>query len=418
MLRRSLITALIVLTSVGSAGAGGFNIYEMGTRATALGGAFTATADDASAIFYNPAALVWQDTPWEVSGNLSLIAPGNKFVRAEGTEALYPGDDRSRTVDAIFPPTGIYASWKMKDHPVAFGLGFFTPFGLGVEWDAAETFAGRSLATNSQIQGLYFSPVVSVAATEKLALSAGMHVVKTHLTLERLVTLPLGQNVGEFKLEGTSDLSFGLAAGLMYKANDQLTFGVNYKGGVTNEFRDQDADLNFLSGAPGISTSVSGDLKFPTILATAVRYEVTERLGVEFDLVWFQWSAFDVVELDFEYDPFDTELEENYEDAFQYRIGAEYLLNERWAVMGGFVYDTSPQPTESVSPLLPDADRLDYSLGATWSSGEWELSAAYMLVDFEERSTVENGVGKNYDGFDGAYDSIAHIFSFGVSRDF
>ncbi|RKZ16511.1 hypothetical protein DRQ53_06185 [bacterium] len=418
MIRQFLTIGLILLTLTGTAAAGGFNIYEMGARATAMGGAFTATADDASAIFYNPAALAWQDSEWEVSGNLSLISPSIKFALAEGTETLYPGDERSQTADAIFPPAGLYTSWKMKDKPVAFGLGFFTPFGLGVKWDKPETFAGRSLATDSEIQGLYLSPMVSFAANDKLAVSVGVHFVKTHLTLERIITLPLGQNVGGFKLEGASGVGVGTAAGLMFRPNPKLSVGVNYKGGVTNEFRDQDADLSFDSGAPGISTRVSADLKFPTIVTGAVRYEFTEQFGLEFDLVWFEWSVFDEVELDFEFDPFDTILEENYEDVFQYRVGAEYKLNEKWRLMGGFVYDNSPQPVESVSPLLPDADRRDYSLGATWSSGLWEVSAGYMLVDFLERSTVEDGVGQNLDEFNGTYDTLAHILSLGVSRDF
>jgi hypothetical protein len=42
-----------------------------------------------------------------------------------------------------------------------------------------------------------------------------------------------------------------------------------------------------------------------------------------------------------------------------------------------------------------------------------------MLVDFGERSTVENGEGKNHDGFNGAYATIANLymFSFGYHFD-
>jgi long-chain fatty acid transport protein len=419
LLKRSTIAAgILLLTLTGQAFAGGFNIYEMGTRATALGGAFTATADDASAIFYNPAGLAWQDSAWEVSGNLSLIMPMFKYTRATGTEVLYSGDPASETENAVFPPVGLYGSYKMKDGRWAFGLGFFTPFGLGVKWDKPETFAGRPLATDSEIQGYYISPMVTFAVNEQLALSVGLHAVKTHLSLKRFVTLPLGQNVGEFQLQGNSEWAVGAAAGAMYRPNEKLSLGVNYKGGVKNAFKDQDADLTFLSGAPGISSGVSGDLKFPTMIAGAVRYDITPKFGLELDLVWFQWSVFDEVKLDFDFDAFDTVLEENYKDVVQYRAGAEYQVAEEWRAMAGFVWDNSPQPIESVSPLLPDADRQDYSFGFTWGPGEWELSAAYMLVYSDERSTVENGVGQNLDGFDGAYRSIAHIYSFGVSRDF
>ena len=41
-----------------------------------------------------------------------------------------------------------------------------------------------------------------------------------------------------------------------------------------------------------------------------------------------------------------------------------------------------------------------------------------MLVHFRERDTLENGVGKNFDGFDAAYKSRAHILSLAYSRRF
>ena len=76
--------------------------------------------------------------------------------------------------------------------------------------------------------------------------------------------------------------------------------------------------------------------------------------------------------------------------------------------------------TVAMSPLLPDASRNDYSLGATWntSSGLDEITLGYMLVEFEERDTLDNGVGQNYDGFDAAYKSRAHIFTLAYTRRF
>jgi hypothetical protein len=46
---------------------------------------------------------------------------------------------------------------------------------------------------------------------------------------------------------------------------------------------------------------------------------------------------------------------------------------------------------------------------------KWQFDAGYMLVDFGERSTVEDGQGKNHDNFDGSYATIANLFfvSFG-----
>src|SRR5881396_3270333 len=53
-----LISALILVG--GSAFGSGFSIFEQGAKATAMGGAFAATADDPSAIFYNVAGIAQQ----------------------------------------------------------------------------------------------------------------------------------------------------------------------------------------------------------------------------------------------------------------------------------------------------------------------------------------------------------------------
>ncbi|MDZ4122342.1 MAG: hypothetical protein U1C33_07955, partial [Candidatus Cloacimonadaceae bacterium] len=41
--------------------AGGFALTGVGSRATAMGGAFRAVSDDASAMFWNPAGLAFMD---------------------------------------------------------------------------------------------------------------------------------------------------------------------------------------------------------------------------------------------------------------------------------------------------------------------------------------------------------------------
>jgi len=436
--KRLLYAALaVLLVPATTVWAGGFNIYELGSRATSMGGAFTATADDASAIFYNPAGMAYQPDGWQFSLNVSPLTPTNKFTRAQGVTAIqYPGDVESETAGNWFFPTGAYVTYKKADWSA--GFGFFTPYGLGVEWDRKDTFSGRPLSTNAEIQGYYFSPVVTYQPTQRLALSVGGHAVKTSLTLENIQTANLGTgtdviNVADVKIEGTSDWAFGLAAALMYKPFDKLTLGVNYKMGLTNEFRDQDATVTQrLTGSPAVDNvvaailgsklgtqNVNGDLDFPDLLVGAARYDFNERFALEFDYAWFGWSTFDEVTLSFE-DGSSTTLEENYEDSWEIRVGGVYRYSDQMAFMAGYVHDETPQPTASVSALLPDANRNDYSLGLTWTSGSgrYDLTAGYMLVAFEDRDTFENGVGQNYDGFDGAYSSLAHIITLGYTRRF
>jgi len=71
------VTGLAVFGAA-SAHATGFSIYEAGSRATALGGAFTANADDGSALYYNAAGLSFIEGQ-TVDLNVIFIKPDFKF---------------------------------------------------------------------------------------------------------------------------------------------------------------------------------------------------------------------------------------------------------------------------------------------------------------------------------------------------
>ncbi len=435
---RGLIVSALLLATPLVAMAGGFNIYEMGGRATALGGAFTATADDPSAIFYNPAGTAFLHRGWEVSLNVSPTFPNNKFARASGvTERLYPGDATGETKDNIFFPSGAYITYRRDEHWSG-GFGFFTPFGLGVEWQNQDTFSGRSVATNSQIQGLYFSPVITYSPEPSFAMSVGANFVKTSLTLENIATQPFGTNndalnIMNVKLDGSANWAASASAAILWKPTEKMNFGINYKGGVTNEFENEGASFTqIMTGVSSIDDAVaplvaaydrmdvSGKLNFPAIVSTGARIQATENLALMADFVWFDWSSFRNVNLELasDTDTLSEQLREDYTDGQAWRFGGEYQITPSLRGMAGLVIDNSPQPVGSVSPILPDADRIDYSFGFTYTAEHFELTAAYMLVNFDERSTVVDGVGHSYDGFDGSYDSVAHIPSVGATYHF
>ena len=88
--------------------------------------------------------------------------------------------------------------------------------------------------------------------------------------------------------------------------------------------------------------------------------------------------------------------------------------------MAGYVYDKSPQPLVAVSPLLPDSDRNDFSLGALYKTGNWDFNISYMLVVGTERTNIENGEPlRNTEDYPyGTYKSLANLLGFGVGYNF
>jgi long-chain fatty acid transport protein len=73
----------------------GFETHEQGAKTVAMGGAFTAQADDPTAVFYNPAGITQLEGN-QVSVGVSMIRPYIKF-QSNGNPAMgnLPGDTTS-----------------------------------------------------------------------------------------------------------------------------------------------------------------------------------------------------------------------------------------------------------------------------------------------------------------------------------
>jgi long-subunit fatty acid transport protein len=70
-------------------------------------------------------------------------------------------------------------------------------------------------------------------------------------------------------------------------------------------------------------------------------------------------------------------------------------------VRGGFGYDHSPAPTETISPFIHDADRYTFGAGGTWKHETLRLDFNVRYVAFRTSSTL--GISRY--GFDGRYET-------------
>lgn len=419
-MQRFVLSLIGVFLIVGLTFGGGFEIYEFGAASSAMSGATVARAWDASTIFYNPSGMAFLKGS-NFYGNLTLIFPENKFTGAEPT---FTGEEHSAK-SQVFTPIGLYFSQQIGDRFAA-GIGVTNPFGLGLEWE--EDFVGRGIARRTDLKSFYISPVVSYRVLDQLSISAGLDLVYSTVELERSVYMfdsegSAGYEVGESKLTGTSDLGIGFTVSTMFRT-EKLGLGFLYRHSVENKFNDGEAEFtvydtyakNMASGLL-VDQKGSTEIPYPNFFSVGVYYKVLESLGLEVDYLWYNWSMFDELVLDFPDDRLDQTVPENYENSIQFRVGLHYDLSPSLQLRAGYIYDQTPQPVESVSPLLPDNDRHDYSFGLGYKMGSMQFDVGYMLVDFGERSTVENGVGQNEYGLDGTYAAVAHLvfLSYGIN---
>jgi long-chain fatty acid transport protein len=133
------------------------------------------------------------------------------------------------------------------------------------------------------------------------------------------------------------------------------------------------------------------------------------------DYQWVNWSEFGRVELDFANPATpDQTLRENYRDTSGVRLGVDWTASERWTLRGGYVYHEAAAPDETVTPLLPEGSRNEFTAGVGFQvSNKVRLDVAYQFVKQNDRRGRVREMGPSETAAEvntGTYESRAHLF--------
>ncbi|MCC7430926.1 transporter [bacterium] len=418
-----LLLTAIFSCSVTSLFAGGFQINEQGARQTGMVGTFVATANDPSAVFYNPAGLVNLEGK-QISLGSTMVSISNTFA---GTDPSPGFGTKAKAKTGYFFPSTFYYTQKINDKN-AFGIGFFTPFGLGENWNE-ENYVGRFVLREIDLKTFYLNPTYAFRANEYLSIGVGLDFIWSHVFLSKQTAVGINPNNGEIvdagltEISGTSDMAIGWNVGLLSKI-DKVRLGLSYKHEVTSEFKDGEAKFNItlpttdpfyaVAKSKLVNQGATTELTYPSTLTIGAAYQITENVSVEADWSFVQWSAFEKIDLKFDSLPTET-IPENYKDVWNLRFGAEWKTSEKFTVRYGYLYDRNPVPDESVSPLLPDSDRHNFSVGLGWKINEnFNLDVAEMMVFANERNTN----GKNRDNLNGEYRTFLNLVGLSLTYKF
>jgi long-chain fatty acid transport protein len=405
--------------------ASGYQIYEQGAAALGMAGAVTASVHDPSALFYNPAAMTRLDGTQVLVGG-TLLSPRTSFAGI----APYPGYGVTEEMEPqnFFPPT-VYVTHRMSDD-WALGAGVNSPYGLGVEWQNPDQFTGRYIVTKARLTALNGN--LSIArAFGSCSFAAGGNALfaKVLLRNRTLAPVPGGGgaqvDIAESELESDYTPGYGWNAAFSIAPAGPWKFGAFYRSKVIVDEKDGRAtfrqiptgnapfDAAVAAGLPP-NQKVATVLRFPAVWSAGVAWLPNSDWTLEADVNLTEWSLFEDLPIRFDRTPSrNTTIVEKYEDALQVRAGAEHRLPS-WRYRFGYYYDQAAAPTESVSPLLPDADRHGATLGFGWSMGtdsRWTLDLYELALFVRQRSTE----GVNRDGFDGEYKSFVNAAGLSVA---
>jgi long-chain fatty acid transport protein len=393
-----LLVSLAIFTLAGAASGSGFALFEQGAKATAMGGAFAATADDPSAIFYNVAGIA-QQRRMAISAGATAINFQNQFTGDRND--LYTAGAHGNYKRHVFLPPNAYVIVPIGNN-LTFGVGVMTPFGLRTDWQAP--WIGRFVSRDANVKVVSVEPAIAWQTSDgRLALGAGAEYRRSHIILARN-TPQLNPFNGRLADVASTYLSsdwashWGWNAGVLFKVTPTWRLGASYRAPMAMKFKGT-ADITQIStGNPQLdalvraglppSQAISTTIQFPSFLHLGVATSAIPNWDIEFDVVHTTWSRFKELRVDLLQTPqFSFSRPQDWKNANSYRLGANHVVTPDWDIRLGALYDKNPQPVQAVSALLPDADRIGLTFGVGFHRGPWVLDLTEFVLHFKKRST-------------------------------
>jgi long-chain fatty acid transport protein len=377
------IVAATCLAATTSAWALGFANPDQDARATGQGEAFVAQADDASAIYYNPAGLT-QLHGTEITSGAMLAFPQSHLVGA--------GGDAANNDWALLPHVYVATDFDQPQSAWRFGLGCNVPFGNSAHYGVNGPF--KDIVTESSLQVINIEPTVAYQFNEHLSLGAGVDLYHGSTILSRDVApIPFVFPGGKFRFDGDGD-AVGGTVGLMWKITPQHTIGIVYHSPFDIRFRGN-AELDTVAGDE--SALSHAKIQFPQSVAVGYAFWPTPKLKLEVDSQWTDWAVLDQVTLRSANPTLTSTIPFHWKDSWFYEFGAQYELNEHWTVRGGYIYSTDTVPGTSFSPTVPDSNRHVFSGGLGYTQKRFSVDLVYQYSLSEDR-TVHNSSNAAADG--------------------
>jgi long-chain fatty acid transport protein len=373
----------------------GVRIADQDALATARGNAFAATADNPSAIYYNPAGIT-QLEGLQASYGLYGIYLNSDFKSPTGVHAS--------TKDELQGVPHFYATYRFSDLPLAAGIGLYTPYGLGLEWPDNTGF--RTLATEGRILYMTLNPIIAWEILPSLSVAAGPTINYSQAELKRGLGFAPGD---EFKFKG-DDIDVGYSIGLLWHPYPRHSLGASYRSATTLAY-----DGSTKLSPFGTRLDASTRFRFPQNVVAGWSFRPTPSWNLEVNVDWTAWEDLGTLTLN-QSNGQQLDLPFNWRSSFFYEFGATYVCECGITISGGYIYSENSVPDSSFNPAVPDSDRHIFSLGVGGSRKRLRWDAAYQLAWGPSRTvsgspTQTNPVTLVTESADGTYAFISHALT-------
>lgn len=364
--------ASILLMSGAPAYAGGLSTPGQGARALGMAGAFTAVADDGSAIYYNPAGISQGDGTL-VEASLAAISPRLRYTTPGGATET---SDKQALAPAFF------LARRLTDRLSA-GLGVYAPYARDAELhdDLSNGFAWQ----RSKMVRTDLGAVVAWQMNDTLSIGGGL--VAGFSQVDRSIPAGPGVRIAD-KMDGTG---CGGIVGLLWKAGERVKAGLTYRSGMSI---DHDGKRTMTIAGVASTSKAQAEIRYPASAGLGIAFAASENLTLALDADWYGWSTMDQVTTRTGIWP-DATTQLKARDSRDVRIGGEYRLPAGWSLRGGYAHIQGAFPATHITPSQPDGDGHEMALGVGRKTANWRLDLAYQNTVAREQNTSANIFGYN-----------------------
>jgi len=408
---RILATVFVTAASTKLYGTG-FNLPDQDAFAVGRGMAVVATADNPSAIFYNPAGITQLD-----GNNVRVGAYGiyldPSYKSPNGS--TFDNEDKLHAIPQLF------YTYSMKDYPFSFGLGLYSPYGLSVEWPQNTGF--RSIATQGSMDYYTINPVVAYKLPWNISLAAGLTVNYSDVDLQQGLT-PIPNN-DLFRFKGDA-WAVGYNLGARWQPIQQLAFGVTYRSATEMDYSGHTEVMSNGGPLPTMPTTSSGasvNYPFPQEVVAGVSYRPTEKWNLEFDAEYTDWDALGNLNIH-QSNPSalvpysNVPLDLDWESSWYFEWGVTRYFDCGWHVSAGYIFNENSVPDKHYTPLVTDLDRHFFSLGTGYKGKHLSFDVAYEFGYGPDRTVTGSVLSAAGQTADGTYGFISQAVAVSVGWHF
>lgn len=378
--------------------AGGFQLFEQ--SASALGNAFagtSASAEDASTGFYNPAGLTRIENEQiviagtalglDISSNVtSATSQINGLAAAPVTGVSNSKPGSWGLVPAFNLAVPFHQDW-------AFGFGLTAPFGLDTVYPLNSM--PRFLATQSSIFVVNAGPSLAYQVNPKFSVGGGVDIQYIEATLNQQI--PTLTTNGTLENHRADDVGYGWNLGVLYEFAQASRVGLAYRSRVEHNLR---GDASLATPTAFIRGGVQTKITLPDSVNLGVVHDFNERWTGLGGIVYTHWSTIQTVMLNYSGTITSAVtrgvLPLNFQDTYRISAGANYHATDRLMLRGGIAYDQSPVPNAvSRTFSLPDSTRYWLAIGAQYKYSDaiiLDAGYAHLFVQNSNLNTMRTNL--------------------------